>query len=75
MPIVGANNVNGIAANGSEQSVTMASEGLERSMNQNAVKQMQLMEKQGNHQLMQTVVKQASDMMNSAKENTANIRL
>jgi hypothetical protein len=65
----------GVAANGSTTSVDMASEKLEDKMNKNAVKQMNLMAKQSDQQLMQTLVKQSSDVVNSAKENTTNVRL
>jgi len=75
VPIQSSNNVAGVAANGTQSSVDMASQQLEKTMNQNAVKQMQMMEQQANQQLTQTLVKHRSDMMNSAKENASNVRI
>lgn len=68
-------NVAGIAANGTQLSVDMASQQLEKTMNQNAVKQMQLMEQQANQQLMQTMIKHRTDVMNSTKEQSTSVRM
>lgn len=70
-----SNNVAGIAANGTQSSVDMASQQLEKTMNQNAVKQMQLMEQQANLQLTQTTIKHRTDVMNSAKEHATSVRM
>ena len=70
-----SNNVAGIAANGTQRSVDMASQQLEKTMNENAVKQMQLMEKQANQQLMQTMIKHRTDVMNSTKEQSTSVRM
>ena len=70
-----ASNVASIASNGTQQSVDFASQALEKTMNQNSVKQMQLMEQQANQQLMQTQIKHRADVMNSAKEHASSIRL
>ena len=75
MPLPPSTNVSGVASNGSQLSVDMASQALERTMNQNSVKQMQLMEQQANQQLMQTQIKHRADVMNSAKEHASNIPL
>ena len=65
----------GVAATGTDASVDMATAKLEERMNANSVKQMNLMARQSDTQLMQTLVKQSSDVVNSAKENTSNVRL
>lgn len=75
MTFQASNNVAGVVSNGSQLSVDMASQALERTMNQNSVKQMQLMEQQANQQLMQTQIKHRADVMNSAKEQASSIRL
>jgi hypothetical protein len=75
MTFQASNNVAGVVSNGNQLSVDMASQALERTMNQNSVKQMQLMEQQANQQLMQTQIKHRADVMNSAKEHASSIRL
>lgn len=68
-------NVAGIAANGTQLSVDMASQQLEKTMNQNAVKQMQLMEQQANQQLTRTMLQHRTEVMNSAKEQSTSVRM
>lgn len=69
------NNYLGVASTGTDASVDQATQKLEQKMNENSVKQMNMMAKQSDTQLMQTLVKQSSDVVNSAKENTSNVRL
>jgi hypothetical protein len=65
----------GVGSLGTSGSVDDASAKLDEKLNKNAVKQMNLMARQSDTQLMQTLVKQSSDVVNSAKENTSNVRL
>lgn len=69
------NNYLGVASTSTDASVDQATQKLEQKMNENSVKQMNMMAKQSDTQLMQTLVKMSSDVVNSAKENTSNVRL
>jgi hypothetical protein len=67
--------VSGVVSNGSSESVDRAQAELELSLNKNAVKQMELMEKQANSQLIQTNLSHRTDLMNSAKQTSTKIQM
>lgn len=69
------NGAGSVAATGTDQSVTLAQQNLETSLNKFSVYQMQQVEKQGLRQCQQTVINANTEMMNTAKDAAGKVRL
>ncbi len=67
--------VNNISPNGSKQSVELAQDELEKSLNIYAHRQMVLVENQARTQLIQANLSHRADLMNSAKQLSSKIQL